>query len=170
MLPQDPQPRREPETEGQIAGTEAVGSPRQGLRIRRRFTREGVHPFDEIEWELRDAVISNERGEVAFEQRNVEVPKFWSQLATNVVAQKYFRGLLGTPEREHSTGGLTRCEVRQDRGDVGASVEGRSPRQDHLGEPAGLDLADRLRDEGRVGGVTVGVEGSHELPPRGGGR
>jgi ribonucleoside-diphosphate reductase alpha chain len=68
----------------------------------RRFTEPGVHPYDEIEWELRDAVITNERGEVAFEQRNVEVPKTWSQLATNVVAQKYFRGPVGTPEREHS--------------------------------------------------------------------
>jgi hypothetical protein len=75
---------------------------REGLRIVRRFTEPGVHPYDEIEWELRDAVITNERGEVAFEQRNVEVPKTWSQLATNVVAQKYFRGPVGTPEREHS--------------------------------------------------------------------
>ena len=74
----------------------------EGLRIPRRLTREGVHPYDEIEWELRDAVISNEKGEIAFEQRNVEVPKGWSQLATNVVAQKYFRGQLGTPERETS--------------------------------------------------------------------
>jgi len=77
-------------------------TPRDGLRIPRRFTKPGVHPYDEVEWELRDAVISNERGEVAFEQRNVEVPRFWSQLATNVVAQKYFRGTLGTPERETS--------------------------------------------------------------------
>ena len=76
--------------------------PTSGLRIARRFTKSGVHPYDEIEWELRDAVITNERGEVNFEQRNVEVPKHWSQLATNVVAQKYFRGQLGTPEREHS--------------------------------------------------------------------
>ncbi|NIM01461.1 MAG: vitamin B12-dependent ribonucleotide reductase [Acidobacteria bacterium] len=75
---------------------------REGLRIPRRYTEPGVHPYDEIEWELRDAVITNERGEVAFEQRNVEVPKSWSQLATNVVAQKYFRGQLGTPERETS--------------------------------------------------------------------
>ena len=77
-------------------------SPTNGLRVVRRFTEAGVHPYDEIEWELRDAVITNERGEVNFEQRNVEVPKFWSQLATNVVAQKYFRGQLGTPERETS--------------------------------------------------------------------
>jgi len=77
-------------------------SPRDGLRFVRRYTKPGTHPYDEIEWELRDAVITNERGEVTFEQRNVEVPRFWSQLATNVVAQKYFRGPLGTPERENS--------------------------------------------------------------------
>ena len=79
-----------------------AASPTEGLRFTRRFTRPGVHPYDEVEWELRDAVITNEKGEVAFEQRNVEVPKFWSQLATNVVAQKYFRGQLGTEGRESS--------------------------------------------------------------------
>src|SRR2546426_4568750 len=73
----------------------------RGLRIERRLTREGVHPYDEIEWELRDAVIPGEGGNV-FEQRGVEVPKFWSQTATNVVASKYFRGKLGTEAREWS--------------------------------------------------------------------
>ena len=77
-------------------------SPREGLRVERRFTQPGVHPYDEIDWELRDAVITNEKGEIAFEQRNVEVPRFWSQLATNVVVSKYFRGHVGTPEREYS--------------------------------------------------------------------
>jgi ribonucleoside-diphosphate reductase alpha chain len=71
------------------------------LRIERRFTREAVHPYDEIEWELRDSAIPGESGNV-FEQKNVEVPKFWSQTATNVVASKYFRGKLGSPEREWS--------------------------------------------------------------------
>src|SRR5216117_341117 len=71
------------------------------LRVDRRFTREGVHPYDEIEWELRDSAIPGESGNV-FEQKNVEVPKFWSQTATNVVASKYFRGKLGSPEREWS--------------------------------------------------------------------
>src|SRR5438309_5011078 len=75
--------------------------PKKGLRIQRRFTREGVHPYDEIEWELRDAVIPGESGNV-FEQRGVEVPKFWSATATNVVASKYFRGKLTSPEREWS--------------------------------------------------------------------
>ena len=75
----------------------------QDLELRRFFTTEGVHPYDEIEWELRDAVIQNFRtGEVAFEQKDVEIPRSWSQNATNIAAQKYFRGALGTPQREHS--------------------------------------------------------------------
>jgi len=71
------------------------------LRIERHFTRVGVHPYHEIEWELRDSAIPGESGNV-FEQKGVEVPKFWSQTATNVVASKYFRGKLGSPERESS--------------------------------------------------------------------
>ena len=74
-----------------------------GLTFRRHFSTEGTHPFDEIEWETRDAVIPNfKEGGNAFEQRNVEFPVSWSQNATNIVAQKYFRGHLGTPERESS--------------------------------------------------------------------
>src|SRR5437879_9902815 len=73
----------------------------KGLRIARHFTRDGVHPYDEIEWERRDSAIPGETGNV-FEQKAVEVPKFWSQTATNVVASKYFRGKLGSPERESS--------------------------------------------------------------------
>jgi len=73
----------------------------QGLAIERRFSTAGVHPFDEIEWEIRDAVIGNPESP-AFEQRGVEFPKSWSQNATNIVAQKYFRGQLGSPERESS--------------------------------------------------------------------
>ena len=73
------------------------------LKIRRFFTSEGVHPYDAVEWELRDAIIQNYRtGAVAFEQRGVEVPKAWSQNATNIAAQKYFRGTPGTPQRERS--------------------------------------------------------------------
>ncbi|HXF56511.1 MAG TPA: vitamin B12-dependent ribonucleotide reductase [Actinomycetota bacterium] len=80
-----------------------VGARVGGLTFRRFFTRPGVHPFDEVEWEVRDAVIPNYReGGNAFEQRGVEFPKSWSQNATNIVAQKYFRGPLGTPQREHS--------------------------------------------------------------------
>ncbi len=75
---------------------------KNGLQFERYFTREGLHPFEEIEWESRDAVITNEKGQAVFEQKGVEVPKFWSMLATNVVVSKYFRGPLGTPERERS--------------------------------------------------------------------
>jgi ribonucleoside-diphosphate reductase alpha chain len=78
-------------------------STKSGLRFRRFFTHDGTHPFDEVEWETRDAVIPNFKdGGNAFEQRGVEFPKSWSQNATNIVAQKYFRGTLGTPERESS--------------------------------------------------------------------
>jgi ribonucleoside-diphosphate reductase alpha chain len=73
-----------------------------GLTIERRFTRPGVHPFDEVEWELRSATITNEKGEKVFEQTDVEIPKLWSQMATNVVVSKYFRGQIGKPGRETS--------------------------------------------------------------------
>ncbi len=68
---------------------------------RRYFTIPGRDPFDEIEWETRDALIPGKNGP-AFEQRDVEFPKFWSQTATNIVAQKYFRGRMASPERERS--------------------------------------------------------------------
>ena len=74
----------------------------RGLRFERYFTPPGSHPYDLIEWERRTAAITNEKGALIFEQRDVEVPRSWSQLATNVVAQKYFRGHLGSPDREHS--------------------------------------------------------------------
>src|SRR5918992_4030154 len=73
-----------------------------GLKVERYFTRAELNPYDEIEWEQRAASILNERGKVVFEQSNVEIPKAWSQMATNVVVSKYFRGPLGTPQREHS--------------------------------------------------------------------
>jgi ribonucleoside-diphosphate reductase alpha chain len=69
------------------------------LGVKRFFTIPGRDPFDEIEWETRDAIIPGRNGN-AFEQRGVEFPKFWSQTATNIVAQKYFRGRLSSPERE----------------------------------------------------------------------
>src|SRR5262245_45330934 len=62
----------------------------KGLSIERRFSTAGTHPFDEVEWEIRDAVIGDP-ADPAFEQRGVEFPKSWSQNATNIVAQKYFR-------------------------------------------------------------------------------
>ena len=73
------------------------------LTLRRYFTEEGTHPFDQVNWDIRDAVIPNyKEGGNAFEQRGVEFPTSWSQNATNIVAQKYFRGQLGTPQRESS--------------------------------------------------------------------
>ncbi len=74
----------------------------RGLTFKRFFTKPGRHPFEEIEWELRTAIITNEKGEKIFEQKNVEIPKSWSMTATNVVVSKYFHGLLGTPNRETS--------------------------------------------------------------------
>jgi len=73
----------------------------EALRLRRFFTEPGVHPFDTVEWELRDARIGH-GDKVSFEQTDVEFPKSWSQNATNIVAQKYFRGQLNSPERERS--------------------------------------------------------------------
>ena len=76
---------------------------RLSIGIRRHFTSPGVHPYDTVVWERRDARISNWKdGSVAFEQKDVEIPASWSLNATNIVAQKYFRGTLGTPERETS--------------------------------------------------------------------
>jgi ribonucleoside-diphosphate reductase alpha chain len=84
-------------------GTTANGkTPVKGLTFERRWTTPGIHPYDEITWEYRTAGISSETGKSVFEQKDVEVPDFWSQLATNVVVSKYFRGHLGTPERETS--------------------------------------------------------------------
>src|SRR5881398_72664 len=77
-------------------------SARRGLTVARRFVAAGTDPYETVEWEIRSAVISGEGGETVFEQRDVEVPRPWSQLATNVVVSKYFRGSLGTPQRERS--------------------------------------------------------------------
>ena len=92
------------ESQATQATTRTFGPGREvaGLEFERWFTRDGVDPFDEVEWDLRSAVIANERGEVVFEQRDVEFPRFWSQQATNIVVSKYFRGSIGTPQRERS--------------------------------------------------------------------
>lgn len=74
----------------------------QGMDFLSYYSTAGVHPFDELEWELRTAAITNEKGESIFEQKQVEVPVRWSQQATNVVVSKYFSGKMGTPERESS--------------------------------------------------------------------
>jgi ribonucleoside-diphosphate reductase alpha chain len=87
----------------------------EGIKIERRHTTPGVHPFDEIEWEFRDAIIGDPESP-AFEQRGVEFPVTWSQNATNIVAQKYFRGRMGSDERESS--------VRQMIGRVSGTIAG----------------------------------------------
>jgi ribonucleoside-diphosphate reductase alpha chain len=73
----------------------------EGLSVQRYFTTAGTHPFDAVEWEVRDARIGH-GDKISFEQRDVEFPKSWTQNATNIVAQKYFRGQIGSPAREHS--------------------------------------------------------------------
>ena len=83
-------------------GTGAEAAGKHGITVKRIFTKAGVQPFDEIEWEIRTACIQNDKGKIIFEQRNVEIPKDWTQTATNIVASKYFHGKLGTPERESS--------------------------------------------------------------------
>ncbi len=83
--------------------SQQLASQHAGIAIRRRFTTEGVNPYDTVVWERRDARITNYRdGAVAFEQLGVEVPASWSVNATNILSQKYFRGTLGAPEREWS--------------------------------------------------------------------
>ena len=88
----------------------------KGLEFRRHFSREGISPYDSVEWEYRTAAITSESGEVIFEQKNVEVPKTWSMTATNIVASKYFHGKKGSPERETS--------VRQLIGRVATTITG----------------------------------------------
>ncbi|MEV4649321.1 vitamin B12-dependent ribonucleotide reductase [Saccharopolyspora sp. NPDC049357] len=93
------------ETVGSPAG--AAGEPeadaRKGIRVERVYTTEGVHPYDDVKWERRDVVMTNWRdGSVNFEQRGVEFPDFWSLNAVNIVTSKYFRGAVGTDEREGS--------------------------------------------------------------------
>jgi ribonucleoside-diphosphate reductase alpha chain len=83
-----------------VATTPAATKKATGLTFRRLFTKPGVSPYDEVEWERRTAAITDAQGNVIFEQKDVEVPKDWSMTATNIVASKYLHGTLGTPERE----------------------------------------------------------------------
>jgi|694.fasta_scaffold28435_2 ribonucleoside-diphosphate reductase alpha chain len=101
-----------------------------GLEFPRYFSTAGTDPFDEVEWELRDAVIGNERGKVVFEQRGVEMPKAWSQQATNIVVSKYFRGHVGSPERERS--------VKQLIGRVVDTITAWAKKQDYFATPDAL--------------------------------
>ncbi|MEU2181258.1 vitamin B12-dependent ribonucleotide reductase [Streptomyces thermolilacinus] len=92
-------------TSGPARGSRAKGSNKasKGLRMERIHTTPGVHPYDEVVWERRDVVMTNWRdGSVNFEQRGVEFPDFWSVNAVNIVTSKYFRGAVGTPQRETS--------------------------------------------------------------------
>src|SRR5262249_46541446 len=89
-----------PETTSE-EGRNLVGDDGATAGVRRYFTIPGRDPFEEIEWETRDAFIPG-KDKPAFEQKDVEFPKFWSQTATNIVAQKYFRGRMSSPEREFS--------------------------------------------------------------------
>ena len=89
-------------TRGESTTRPATTAAAAGLDFVRYFSHEGIDPFDEVEWDVRSAVIGNEKGQVVFEQRDVEIPRFWSQQATNIVVSKYFRGQMETPERERS--------------------------------------------------------------------
>ncbi len=111
------------------AGTEA-NRPR-GLEFSRYFTSSQVAPFDAVEWERRTAQISNDKGQVIFRQEGVEVPKGWSQTATNIVASKYFHGKMDTPAREYS--------VRQLIGRVVKSIVGWGERGSYFANDAARD-------------------------------
>jgi ribonucleoside-diphosphate reductase alpha chain len=98
------------------AASMALAAERQkpggGLEFPRYYTREGSTPYDEIEWEIRSVSITNEKGEILFHQEGVEIPKFWSQTAANIVVSKYFHGQVGTPQREKSVRQLMERVVR----------------------------------------------------------
>jgi len=116
--------------ESDAALAEVAAPEAEGLEFPRVFSRAEVDPFDDIDWELRSAVIANEKGEKVFEQRDVEIPKFWSQQATNIVVSKYFRGQMNSPERERS--------VRQLIGRVVDTITGWADRQDYFATPEDL--------------------------------
>ncbi len=111
-------------------------APGRGIVLERFFTTAGVDPYSQVEWDLRSAVISGEDGRVVFEQKDVEVPRAWSQTATNVVVSKYFRGPLGTPRRENS--------VRQLISRVVDTIAGWSEKQDYF---ADADARETFHDE-----------------------
>ena len=110
---------------------QSTAPPSAGLEFPRFFTLPGIDPFDEVTWEQRSAVIGNERGEVVFEQRDVEIPSFWSQQATNIVVSKYFRGQIGAPERENS--------VKQLIGRVVNTITAWGKKDGYFASPADLD-------------------------------
>jgi ribonucleoside-diphosphate reductase alpha chain len=97
---ESPMPDLKTITETTAAPSISMKKKASGLSFRRFFTKPGVSPYDEVEWDLRLAQITDAQGNVIFEQKDVEVPKDWSVTATNIVASKYLHGQLGTPERE----------------------------------------------------------------------
>src|SRR2546429_5013691 len=97
---ESPMPDLKTTTEPQVTTTIPTKKKAPGLSFRRFFTKPGVSPYDEVEWDLRLAQITDAQGNVIFEQKDVEVPKDWSMTATNIVASKYLHGKLGTPQRE----------------------------------------------------------------------
>ena len=111
--------------------SELQSRPKTGLEFRRFFTDGTISPFDKMEWEKRTALIGNDKGQTIFRQENVEVPKSWSQTATNIVASKYFHGKLDTPERETS--------VRQLIGRVADTIVGWGEKGGYFASPASRD-------------------------------
>ena len=108
-----------------------------GLEFRRYFTDGKTAPFDSVQWAQRTALIGNEKGQVIFRQENIEVPKSWSQTATNIVASKYFHGKIDTPERENSVRQLIARVVDSvvnwgHRGGYFSSIESRDAFRDDL--------------------------------------
>jgi ribonucleoside-diphosphate reductase alpha chain len=116
--------------------TEKLAGLQTGLEFHRRFTTGKVSPFDKVEWEKRTALISNDKGQVIFRQDNVEVPKSWSQTATNIVASKYFHGKPNSPERETS--------LRQLIGRVVNTIVGWGEQGGYFASPESRDI---FRDE-----------------------
>ena len=97
-----PEVKDQSKTQPAVATTTSSNNKKKapGLQFRRFFTKNGVSPYSEVEWELRTAAITDSQGGIIFEQKDVEVPKDWSMTATNIVASKYLHGQVGTPERE----------------------------------------------------------------------
>jgi ribonucleoside-diphosphate reductase alpha chain len=111
--PENPFKSRQSELETAVDAPESMG-----LRIEHFFSTPGVHPFEQLEWETRSAKITDDNEQVIFEQDNIEVPISWSQLATKVVASKYFYGDNDSGRREHSVKQLVHrvCKTIADRG------------------------------------------------------
>src|SRR5579864_5207922 len=97
---ESPMPELKTATESTTPAVPTAKKKPSGLSFRRFFTKPGVSPYNEVEWDLRLAQITDAQGNVIFEQKDVEAPKDWSMTATNIVASKYLHGKIGTPERE----------------------------------------------------------------------